>query len=208
MDEQGKSRQVFGTADDRASPASEQYEYCPSCGHRLTFTLRRVDGKQRGVCSACGWVRFKNPLPAVVVLVQDQGRLLVGRRADGSCSAGRWCLPGGFIEFDEDFLSAAVREVREETGLTITIESIVNVVSNFLSPDLHSLVVVLLASATGGKPNPGDDLMELRWIPQDGLIPDLAFEADRYIVEAWSREGLHKLPVGQSQTRRERRPGE
>jgi 8-oxo-dGTP pyrophosphatase MutT (NUDIX family) len=67
-----------------------------------------------------------------VVLIEKDGQVLLGQRS-GSYGAGKWGLPQGFIEFDEDFLSAAIREVKEETGLDVEIRSIISVVSNFLS---------------------------------------------------------------------------
>ena len=63
----------------------------------------------------------------------------------GSFKGGKWSLPGGFIEYDEDFLSGGIREIKEETGLNIKINAIISVVSNFLSPKLHTLVIILLA---------------------------------------------------------------
>lgn len=79
--------------------------------------------------------------------------------------AGKWRLPQGYVEFDEDFLSAAIREVKEETGLDVEIRSILNVVSNALSPRLHTLAIILLAGIRAGEPRPGDDLETLEWFP-------------------------------------------
>ena len=56
-------------------------------------------------------------------------------------------------------LTAAIREVKEETGLDVEIRSILSVVSNFLSPRLHTLAIVLLARAVGR-------LLGLRAVPR------------------------------------------
>ncbi len=145
-------------------------------------------GQWRQRCAACGYVRYRNPFPGVVVLVEDNGRVLLCRRSSKSFLAGRWCLPGGFIEYEEDFLSAGIREVHEETGLQIAIVSILSVVTNFLSPDLHSLVTVLLARVTGGAAAPADDVVSLEWAPLRGPLPDMAFEADRHIIERYAED--------------------
>ena len=129
------------------------------------------------------------------MLIVNDGLVLLGKRAEKSFEAGKFCLPGGFIEFDEDFLAAGAREVLEETGLRVEIRSILNVVSNFLSPDLHTLVIVLLTSIAEGTPVPGDDLCELQWFPLDGPLPEMAFEADQHIIERYSRTELKGLPV-------------
>jgi ADP-ribose pyrophosphatase YjhB (NUDIX family) len=96
-----------------------------------------------------------------------------------------WGLPQGYIEFDEDFLTAAIREVKEETGLDVEIRSIVNVVSNLLSPGLQTLAIVLLAGVVGGELRAGDDLEALAWVPLSESLPEMAFEADEYIIERY-----------------------
>ena len=132
---------------------------------------------------------YRNPSPGVVVLVEDEDRVLLGKRSDSVFGGGKWCLPGGFIEFNEDFLSTGVREFKEETGLNIEAVSILSVVTNFLSSDLHTLVVVLLGRMMGGHPTPGDDIAELGWFQMAESLPEMAFEADQHIIERfWKTE--------------------
>ena len=186
-------RQVFASYLPSRSDAGEGYRYCPRCGRELTS--RTDGGLARATCGGCGFTRYRNPLPGVVVLVEDEGRLLLGRRGAGSFRSGSWCLPGGFMEWSEDFLTAARREVREETGLEVTIESVLSVVSNFLAPSLHTLVVVLLGRRCRGEMKAGDDLVELAWYPLSGPYPELAFEADRHIIERYAEGGIAGAPV-------------
>ena len=104
-------------------------------------------------------------------------------------------MPGGFIEFHEDFLSAAHREVMEETGLSIRIHSIVSVISNFHKPDLHTLVIVLLTSKIGGRLSPGDDMVELEWFPLSGPFPPMAFNADIHVIERYREKRIPGAPI-------------
>lgn len=117
------------------------------------------------------------------MLIEQEGHILLGKRASGSFQAGKWCLPGGFIEFDEDFIFSAIREVKEETSLDIEVESILNVSSNFLLPNLHTLVVTLVAKISKGVPKPGDDIEALKWFQISAKLPDMAFPADTYIIK-------------------------
>jgi ADP-ribose pyrophosphatase YjhB (NUDIX family) len=183
-------RQIFASYEYGDSFGHDGMRYCPSCGNRLD---RRPEGKvERPFCAKCGFVLYRNPAPAVSVLIPDDGRVLLGKRAAGSFAAGKWCLPCGYIEYNEDFLSAAVREVREETGLLVSPYAIASVNSNFLSRSIHSLVVVLLARVEGGAEQPGDDIARLGWFVPDSL-PELAFEADAHIIERYFAGGIPLL---------------
>lgn len=141
--------------------------------------------------------RPRNPYPGVVALIEDGGRVLLVRRRAGAHRGGLWCLPGGYIEYGEDFLTAGRREVREETGLSVRIESILSVVSNFHEPRRHTLVVVLLGRVEAGSPppRPGDDAVSLDWFPLEGPLPEMAFEADRHIVLRYAATRLAGAPV-------------
>jgi ADP-ribose pyrophosphatase YjhB (NUDIX family) len=128
-------------------------------------------------------------------VIEKDGYVLLGKRA-GSFGKGKWGLPQGYIEFEEDFLTAAKREVKEETGLVVEIRAILNVVSNFLSPGIHTLAIILLASVKTGEPRAADDLEALDWFPLSGPLPKMAFEADEHIIRR-VREINHQeiLPV-------------
>lgn len=187
-----QTRQVF-TAYIRDRMAAESpYRFCPSCGSPLTAFDPAIHHRS---CQGCGRVQYRNPAPGVVVMIPDGEQVLLGRRAAAGYAPGAWCLPGGFIEFDEDFLTAAIREVREETGFDVEITSILSVMSNFLRENLHTLVVVLEARIVGGEPLPGDDISELGWFPLDGPFPEMAFEADHHIILRYRRTGLKGVPV-------------
>jgi ADP-ribose pyrophosphatase YjhB (NUDIX family) len=134
----------------------------------------------------------------VVTLIERDGFVLLGKRTEGSFRSGAWCLPGGFMEWSEDYLSAARREVREETGLEVKVRSILSVVSNFLSPHLHTLVIVLLATPSGGAERAGDDVSRLAWYPLGGPLPELAFEADLHIIERYAADRVAGAPVDPS----------
>jgi ADP-ribose pyrophosphatase YjhB (NUDIX family) len=186
-------KQVFTAHSGWEDGNLERYKYCPVCGTELV--LREKGGKQRPTCPNCGFVKFRNPLPGVVVLIEQEGTVLLGKRR-GGFGAGKWGLPQGYVEFDEDFLTAAIREVREETGLDVEIRSIINVVSNLLSPRLHTLAIVLAAGVVGGELRAGDDLETLAWVPLAGPLPEMAFEADERIIERYQKTELQwGLPV-------------
>lgn len=74
------------------------------------------------MCAGCGETTWRNPLPVAVTLLPVDGagrrRGLVVVRRDIEPGRGELGLPGGFIELGESWREAAVRELREETGIT------------------------------------------------------------------------------------------
>lgn len=172
-------KQVFSAYDRKDETHPGNFKYCPVCGTQLS--IKEKGGQPRPACSTCGFVQYRNPLPGVVVVIENEGHVLLGKRA-GSFGTGKWGLPQGYIEFEEDFLTAAIREVKEETGLDVQIRSILNIVSNFLTPNVHTLAIILLAGVKGGEPCAADDMETLEWFPLSGPLPEMAFEADEYII--------------------------
>jgi 8-oxo-dGTP diphosphatase len=184
-------RQVFSYYEPMESSLGE-FRYCPSCGSRLVLAERGC--RQRPVCPACGFVQYRNPAPAVSILIVNDDLVVLGKRG-GEPGRGTWALPSGYVEFDEGFLSTAIRESWEETGLDIAVRSVINVVSSFVSPRFHFLGIYVLADVIGGNLRSGDDLEDVAWFPLAGPLPALGFGADAWAIEL-ARRGLTGLPVG------------
>lgn len=158
--------------------------YCQVCGSQCEEYL---DGDiNRETCPKCGFIYYRNPYPCVSVLVvDDYGRILLGKRSEKSIYPSKWCLPCGYIEYDETYIEAAIREVKEETGVSINPISIINVVSNRLDNGINSIVTVILAEPQTMTIVAGDDMTEAGWFDLDNSMPDLAFDADRFIINEY-----------------------
>lgn len=153
--------------------------HCQKCGSPTEE--REVDGRLRPVCTACGAVTWLDPKLAVAVIVEQDGCILLGKRADWVASPGRWSFPSGFVERGEAVEDAALREAREETGLTVTVGPVLGVFSETGNP---VALVVYPAIAFQGELAAGDDLTDLAWFAPDAL-PDLAFDHDLAIIHSW-----------------------
>jgi mutator protein MutT len=98
---------------------------------------------------------------AGAVVRDESGRLLLVRRGHEP-SAGLWSLPGGRIESGETAREAAAREVREETGLDVTVGALV------CTADFGPYVVDDFAAVVvGGELRAGDDASDVRWATVD-----------------------------------------
>jgi ADP-ribose pyrophosphatase YjhB (NUDIX family) len=173
-------RQVFGRLPDdwqrRIMPA-----YCSKCGSKCR---QWRDGKANSVWTSCGHLQFVNPTLGVEVLVAEGDRVLLGRRSIWTGWGERWCLPGGHIDFDEDFLTAGLRETLEETGLQVEITGLLSVVSSFWQHLDSTLVAVVLGRPLQGAPTSNPEMSEVAWFEWDAL-PEMAFEADVHVIERY-----------------------
>jgi len=112
--------------------------------------LRAVNGTRR--------------IPCVGAVVRDgAGRLLLIKRGHDP-EAGRWSLPGGRIEPGETDAQALVREMREETGLTVLPGPLLGAVER---PGPGGSIIDIrdyAATVTGGTLAAGDDAADARWV--------------------------------------------
>src|SRR5690606_2239087 len=180
---------MYNEVDESKFPLGK-YRYCPQCGVELT---KYKTNYLRIQCSNCSFTIYSNPIPAAVVLIEHGDQVLLSKRKTPKGNA-TWCLPGGCIEWNEDFISAAYREVKEETGVEIEIVSILNVVTNYITPSTHTIAVVLLAKYIKGEPIPTDDITELSWYSMKGELPDL-LPSEINMIRSYSYSKYGGIPL-------------
>lgn len=158
-----------------------EFSFCPKCGAGLG--RRSIHGIDRLVCPDCAFVFWQNPAVGVAVILLDEGahRVLLGRRARGAYR-GRWCIPCGYVEYDEDVRAAARREFREETGLEAELGDVFAVHSNFHAPEMHTVGVWFRAVSAVGEPRAADDLDRVGFFALDALPAAIAFPTDRIVL--------------------------
>jgi len=163
--------------DPLATPRKKTY--CPFCGGPLS--RRFVEGRDRLYCEACTTPLYENPVPAsCVVVADDEERLLLIKR-NVPPKVGMWCLPGGFMELSESPEEAAVRELREEAGISGRIETLLGVTTN-PNPDYGTVLLMgYLVRSWTGSPVAGDDADDARFFPLDAL-PEIAFRSHRHFI--------------------------
>lgn len=161
--------------------AHTEFKFCPRCGTPVIHEERF--GKIRPVCQDCGWIHFVDPKVAAAVLVVEDGRVLLVRRVNEPFR-GLWTLPAGFVNGGEDPAEAAARECLEETGLSVRVTRVYDIVSGREHPRGADFVIVYQVEVTGGELQAGDDADAVEWF--DGLhLPPLAFLATKKVLQSF-----------------------
>ena len=124
----------------------------------------------------------------VVVTREVKPRVLLIERK-GEPFAGRWALPGGFVEEGERLADAAVRELEEETGLTVAeLEQLYTAGDPGRDPRGWTVSVAYLTRVDARKVKAvaGDDAATVKWFPL-GKLPELAFDHAMILERAKAR---------------------
>ena len=169
------------------------FKFCPLCASGLTSKV--FSGTKRSVCEACGYIWYKNPIPAAgAIILKDNDVLLVKRKYDPQ--AGGWCLPAGFMENNESPVECCIREVKEETGLDIQVDKLFWNYEAGDDPRAKVVLILYLADIIGGDLVPGDDAIEAEYFPLENLPNNIAFNAHiRALNHLKSYLTSGKLPI-------------
>ena len=158
--------------------ANTLFNFCPRCGTAVVYEEKF--GMIRPVCPQCGWIHFVDPKVAAAVLVEQEGRVLLVRRVNEPFR-GLWTLPAGFVNGGEDPAEAAARECLEETGLSVRVKRVFDIVAGKEHPRGADFVIVYQAELVGGELHPADDADAVEWFPREDL-PPLAFRATQKVL--------------------------
>ncbi len=157
------------------------FRFCPACGGPLEARQLKAGDPSRLVCARCGFIVYLDPKVAVgtVITTVDEQIVLVRRAIDPGY--GLWVFPGGYVDRGEEITAAAVREAREEAGLQVRLDGLINIYSY---PGRPVIIVVYRASVVGGDLRVDEESLEIRAFSREE-IPwnELAFRSTREALE-------------------------
>jgi len=165
------------------------YNYCPRCSKKLK--QEKLDSRVRLKClnPECDFIYYHNPIPAAGAIVIKENKILLVKRAVAP-KIGWWCIPAGFMEWDEHPSETAVRELKEETGLDVKLNSFFEVYSGNDDPRMNAVLMLYLADEIGGKLSADDDAMDVKYFGFDDLPENIAFVSHKQALKDYRERYL------------------
>ena len=163
----------------------QRTRFCTHCG----AALRATHAGHMAHCDACASDHYPRIDAAVIMLVSDGERLLLGRQA--SWPQGRYSLLAGFVEPGETLEQTVAREVMEETGVRVLRS---DYVASQPWPFPAGLMLGFSAIAMPDVPRCNDELEDARWFGREELLEDVAAgklglsrpeSISRWLIDRW-----------------------
>jgi ADP-ribose pyrophosphatase YjhB (NUDIX family) len=130
-------------------------KYCPKCATELAS--KHDGGRDRVACPSCSYIFFGDFSIGVGGVVIRDGRALLIRRGQEP-RRGWWQIPGGYVEHDEQFDEAVVREVYEEAGIVARVDNVLGVRHSLGEPSANVYVIFRLTPVEGEPRADGEEI--------------------------------------------------
>lgn len=170
----------------------QEWKWCPWCGHALV--ARFVFHAERMACPHCDFIYFPRPNIVVLVIVEYEGTILLGRRKMEP-GRGKWSFLGGFVNREETVAQAAVREIKEETGLDVALDELVGIYDDVAAGLVLPVFSAHITSATIALAKQVHELDDLAFF-EPAALPEMAFPGDRQVISDWSAKRSRAKPPG------------
>ena len=164
---------------------------------------RVIEGREVEACPNDDFVLWHDPKVTTAVVIEVDGGVILGRR---SIEPGRglWCLPGGFVNDDEDPWDAAARECMEEINATVERIRLIGVfhIAKRTAPSMVGIAYQARLAA-GSRPSPGAEMLEVG-VFELAALPPLAFPSHRRVLadyEGTLQPGPAEKAASKSQAR-------
>jgi 8-oxo-dGTP diphosphatase len=170
---------------------TDTFRFCPTCGGRLSSRLLKEGDPDRLVCEQCGYVFYLDPKVAVGTIIADVNQRIVLVKRAIEPGYGKWVFPGGYVDRGELLVAAALREAREECGLEVRVDSLVDIYSY---TGRTPIVIVFAATLVGGTLAVDEEGLEARWFAADEVPWDeLAFRSTKEGIKDFFDGRRHAL---------------
>lgn len=170
--------------------------FCVNCG--MPLVTKVIEGREVEACPNDSFILWHDPKVATAVVVEMDGGIVLGRRAIEP-GYGLWCLPGGFVNDDEDPAAAAARECMEEIGIAVEMTGLIGVyhIAKTTAPSMIG-IAYRGRVVDGARPVAGSEMLEVGVFPLDS-IPSMAFPSHQSVLAEYLKS---PEPRGESVTLR------
>lgn len=154
-----------------------------NCGAALVVKV--IEGRELEACPNDEFVLWRDPKVAAAVVVESGRGIVLGRRGIEP-GYGQWCLPGGFVNDDEDPPRAAVRECMEEINAKVELTGLLGVY-HVAKTTASSIVGIAYRArlVDGALISPGPEMLEVAVFTPDEL-PPIAFPSHREVLAMYA----------------------
>jgi len=136
---------------------------------------------------------YRNPLVTVDTIIEMNGGIVLIERRNPPYG---WALPGGFVDYGESLESAATREAKEETSLTVTLEEQFHTYSSPDRDPRHHTISTVFIARSHGKPMADDDAKRIGIFTKNHLPEPIVFDHRRIIDDYFRyKQGENKKDI-------------
>ncbi len=168
-------------------------KYCPNCKSEY-FSF---ENNFKFHCNSCDFVLYHNIAAAVAVIIKHEDKILFAIR-NVDPDKGKWDLPGGFIDPNENAEAAACRELKEELGIDLLpkdLKYITTSPNNYLYKNLTYRTLDIFyeyeISSDEIKITAEDEIKELIWVKKEQIqLNKIGFVSIRNVIESYFYENL------------------
>ena len=161
---------------------------CPHCSPHIIRAVPKNDDRERLICTKCDTIYYENPkIVAGILPVCDNKILLCKRNIEPR--KHYWTIPSGFMELNETLKEAALREAKEEAGISPMIDHLHTI---YDLPDLGQVYFLFKGICETLDHTPGDETMASMWVTYDAIPwSELAFSSVTFALTRFFEPGPH-----------------
>jgi ADP-ribose/FAD diphosphatase len=165
-------------------------KFCSACGAEVVTQIPTGEDRERFVCPKCGTIHYQNPRMVVGCIIEEQGKLLLCKRAIQP-RYGYWTIPAGFLELGESTVQGAIRETFEEANARV--EAIAPY-AHFDIPYIGQAYIFYRARLLSPEMGAGSESLEVKLVPPEEIPWDqLAFQVVRVALEFYLEDARRKV---------------